>query len=475
MHACTLLQTPQARRGLHHTLAALGALTLTLLAGSLPAQVLDTGTQVATTLTRPDSKVSPSAGQVRDGLPNEPGTLFQGVDMMNLFIVTESDGGHITLLDGDRFEPLYRFAPGHRLHDEPRFSPDGRHLFFTSDDGWITKFDLWTLRTVSEARVGMQTRNLALSRDGKYLAVANADPHTLVLLDADLKPIREHQTLNKHRTQSSPVLGVQDAGPRQSFVAVLADVPEVWEVSYNPTTDDVPIGVIHDFLYKEGAFIPGFLNPRRSYLAEPISGFSLTPSSDELVATGRETGQGQIIHLDVRKKIANLQLPGRSRLDTGTSWQHRPPSGGPERTVFAAASLDSNLIGVIDLQTWDALKNLSAPGPDSCLHSHENAPHVWAHSMTVGQAGDTLQLFDKHRLEAVYSSRPAPGKTLGHVEFTRDGRYAVTSVSGRKGDGGALVVLDAITFKEVKRVPMDGPVGLYNLHNRIARPLRARG
>ena len=35
--------------------------------------------------------------------------------------------------------------------------------------------------------------------------------------------------------------------------------------------------------------------------------------------------------------------------------------------------------------------------------------------------------------------------------------------------GGALVVLDAATFKEVKRIPMDKPVGKYNLHNKITK------
>jgi hypothetical protein len=33
-----------------------------------------------------------------------------------------------------------------------------------------------------------------------------------------------------------------------------------------------------------------------------------------------------------------------------------------------------------------------------------------------------------------------------------------------------VIVFDTATLKEIKRIPMDGPVGAYNLHNQIARP-----
>jgi hypothetical protein len=45
----------------------------------------------------------------------------------------------------------------------------------------------------------------------------------------------------------------------------------------------------------------------------------------------------------------------------------------------------------------------------------------------------------------------------------------LASLWERKSDGGALIVFDAATFKEVKRIPMDKPVGKYNLYNKINR------
>ena len=47
-------------------------------------------------------------------------------DPLNLFVVVETGDHHATILDGDRLEPLERFATRYALHGGPKFSPDGR-------------------------------------------------------------------------------------------------------------------------------------------------------------------------------------------------------------------------------------------------------------------------------------------------------------------------------------------------------------
>ncbi len=50
------------------------------------------------------------------------------------------------------------------------------------------------------------------------------------------------------------------------------------------------------------------------------------------------------------------------------------------------------------------------------------------------------------------------------MEFTRDGRYALLSIWD---PDGALVVYDAESLEEVKRIPMKKPSGKYNVYNKI--------
>jgi hypothetical protein len=100
------------------------------------------------------------------------------------------------------------------------------------------------------------------------------------------------------------------------------------------------------------------------------------------------------------------------------------------------------------------------------MRSHEATPYAWVDSMMSPTGKDTLLVIDKRSLEPVARLRPEPGKTLAHVEFTKDGRYALASLWETDG---ALIVFDAATLKEVKRLPMSKPVGKYNVWNKISR------
>ena len=380
-------------------------------------------------------------------------------DPMNLFVVVETGDHHATILDGDRLEPIARFATRFALHGGPKFSPDGRFVYFASRDGWVTKYDLWNLRVVAEARAGVNTRNIAVSSDGRYVMAANYLPHTLVVLDADLKFVKLLEVRDQAGKKTSRVSAVYDAAPRRSFVAALKDIPEVWEISYDDRAEPIPAGLVHDFRYKEGAFLPGKLNPRRSVLDETLDDFFFTRNYAEILATGREGGRGQVVNLDVRRKIASVEVPGMPHLASGITWDWNG------RTVLATPNLKEGLVSIIDTGDWKVVRQIPTLGPGFFLRSHENTPYAWVDNFMSARR-DTLQVIDKRTLEVVRELRPAPGKTAAHVEFTADGRYALVSLWETDG---AVVVYDARTLEEVKRLPMNKPSGKYNVHNKVSR------
>jgi len=386
-----------------------------------------------------------------------PGTLPAkpqfDADPLNLFVVVEAGDHHVTILDGDRLEPLARFASRFALHGGPKFSPDGRYVFFASRDGWITKYDLWNLKTVAEVRAGLNTRNAAVSADGKYVMAANFLPHSLVVLDAELELVKVLGT-------DSRVSAVYDAAPRRSFVAALKDVPELWEISYDPKAEPIAGGLVHDYRFKEGAFAPGFLNARRTRLDQVLDDFFFTPDFRQVVGASRAGKRGQVVHLDVRRAIAEVDLPGLPHLASGITWERRG------RRVMATPNLREAVVSVIDVESWKTVAEIPTLGPGYFLRSHEATPYAWVDSMIGPQGRDTLQVIDKDTLEVVARLTPAPGKTLAHVEFDRHGRYALASLWEAEG---ALIVFDARTLAEVKRIPMRKPVGKYNVHNKITR------
>jgi hypothetical protein len=380
-------------------------------------------------------------------------------DPLNLFVVVEAGDHHVTILDGERLEPIRRFASRYALHGGPKFSPDGRYVYFASRDGWLTKYDLWALETLVEVRAGINTRNAAVSSDGKYLMAANYLPHTLAVFDSELNLLKLIEAKDA-RGHSSRVSAVYDAAPRKSFIAALKDVPELWEISYDPEAQAIATGLIHDFRMKEGAFVPGFLNPRRTRLEEPLDDFFFTPGYNEVVGAQRDGRRGQVVHLDVRRAIATLELPGLPHLGSGITWER------DGRRVMATPNLREGLVTVVDVATWKTVKQVPTLGPGFFLRSHEASRYAWVDSMMSPQGRDTLQLIDKQTLEVAARLTPEPGKTLAHVEFDRYGRYALASLWEQDG---ALIVFDAATLKEVKRIPMKKPVGKYNVANKIQR------
>jgi hypothetical protein len=325
-------------------------------------------------------------------------------------------------------------------------------------------------------RAGINTRNAAVSGDGKWVAVANYLPHSLVILDADLNLKKILPVTDKDGKTTSRVSAVYDAAPRQSFVAALKDVKEVWEVSYNPKApDDIAAGMIHDFKYREGYFVPGFLNPQRSQLDDYLDDFYFTQGYDEVMGASRNDAKaavsGQVVNLDARKKIADLELPGMPHLGSGISWQWQG------KTVMATPNLNEGLISIIDMQTWKTIKQIRTRGPGFFMRSHENSRYAWTDSMMSKEFKDTMQIIDKEKLEIVAELKPEPGKTFAHVEFTKDGKYVLASLWEMDG---AIIVYDAATLKEVKRLPMKKPVGKYNVWNKINKsegyqPLDADG
>jgi DNA-binding beta-propeller fold protein YncE len=154
-----------------------------------------------------------------------------------------------------------------------------------------------------------------------------------------------------------------------------------------------------------------------------------------------------------------VDLPGLPHLGSGISWDYK---GTP---VLATPNLKEGVVSIIDMQTWKTIKRIDTAGPGFFMRSHENTAYAWVDAM-MSPRKDEIQILDKQKLAVVKSLIPAPGKTAAHTEFTRDGKYALVSVWEMDG---ALVVYDATTFREIKRLPMKKPSGKYNVYNKITR------
>ncbi len=389
-----------------------------------------------------------------------PDTPLHKADPLNLFVVVEGGDHHMTVLDGDRFEKLARFPTRYALHGGAKFSPDGRFTYLGSRDGWVAKYDLHSLQLVAEVRAGINTRNIAISGDGRYIAVANYLPHNLILLDAaDFSPIKVIP-VKSLQSKSSRVSAVYAADPRKSFVVALKDVPEMWEVSWEDKPPSRFAGFGHS--YEKGheeALIAGRFPVRRIELSGPLDDFFFDQPYRHVFGASRDGGKAVVVHMDVGREIGEVPLPGMPHLGSGITFDY----GG--RRVLATPHLKEGKVSVVDMKSWEVVKVIDTLGPGFFMRSHANSRYAWV-DVFFGPNKDAVHIIDKRTLEIVRTLRPVPGKTAAHIEYTKDGRYALLSIWDMDG---AVIVYDMKTLDEVRRIPFVRPVGKYNVWNKITR------
>ena len=389
--------------------------------------------------------------------PASEGVPRHASDPLNLFVVVETGDHHVTVLDGDTLTPIHRFKTRYALHGGPKFSPDGRFVYFASRDGWVSMFDLHTLTMLVEVRAGINTRNLAVSGDGRYAIVANYLPHSLVILNASDLTLEQVIPVEDEHGSSSRVSAVYDAAPRESFIVALKDLKELWEIQYGD--DPVFYGFVDDYRVEGVPETTERFPIRRIRLDDYLDDFFFDPPYDNVIGAARDGGNGQVVNLTVGRKIADVDLPGMPHLGSGITWDYQ------DKPVVATPNLREAVVSVIDMDTWSTVKRIETLGPGFFMRSHENSRYAWV-DVFFGPDRDAVHVIDKQSLEIVKTLRPSPGKTAAHVEFTRDGRYALLSIWDLDG---ALVVYDADSLEEVKRLPMKKPSGKYNVYNKITR------
>ena len=390
-----------------------------------------------------------------------PDTPRFDADPLNLFIVVETGDHHASLLDGDTFERIHRFETRYALHGGPKYTPDGRYVFFGSRDGWITKYDIYNMAVVAEVRAGINMRNIAVSSDGRYVMAANYLPHSLVLFDAHHLDLMKVYPATGANGDSSRVSAVYAAPPRGSFIAALKDIEEVWEIPWPlPTEPVVSTGHMTTPLEQRRGHDTSNFRVRRIPVPDYLDDFFFDLDYAHVIGAsrgGESEGQGgMVVNLDSGEKVADLPLEGMPHLGSGITWEHEG------RRVMATPHLTRAAVSIIDMTDWTVIKTLETDGPGFFMRSHANSPYVWV-DVFFGPNRDRVHVIDKTSLEIVETLIPEPGKTAAHVEFDRYGDKLLLSLWEQDG---AVIVYDGDTLKEEKRIPMSKPSGKYNVWNK---------
>ena len=358
----------------------------------------------------------------------------------NLMLVTEREARSIAVLDGDTHRLLGHIAASYRAHGYAFDPTSDRWAYNVGRDGWLFKIDLYTLQAVTKVRVGLDSRGLAISDDGRTVIVGNFIPNSAVILDArtlePLKVITTEGSDPQGKLVPSRVAITSDVSPElvgPYFILALKEAGQMWRIDYSQP--DFPIAkiegvgnILHD----------GFLSPDNTR-------FYVASQTDNWMA---------VIDVVNWKLLAKISTGKTPHPGSGAVWEANGTTYGA--TVHAG----EGKITVWDLAGDQIVADIPTSGPGLFLRAHPDSPYVWADTVFARPA-NRIYVFDKETFEVVKVIEE--GVQTVHPEFTADGKYVYIP----DWQGNVMRVYDALTFDKVAEVGgVTTPSGAFNTSRR---------
>ncbi len=345
-------------------------------------------------------------------------------DIRQVLPVVERDGGFVWIMEGE--EILDKF-PLSNIHGGIKYQfPDLENIYVPTRDGWIEKYSLKEGRRLAKVRVGINLRNVSLSRDGKYVLATSLLPQQLVILDSkDLKPVK---TINLGGKASA----IYELYTKDKAIFTYRDQPKIGVLDLNT------------------------LQVTYTDIAEPIEDFFIDPFDKYIIATARRGKVLRVFDIETFKVVFEHDMVGMPHLFSATYWYQ------DGSFYFATPHLRKSYVTVWKMYDWSFERQVEIGGDGFFVKTHPNTPFLW-----IDNGTDELVLVDKNTFK-VKKIIPVAGKQYIHAEFSGNGKYTYLSIYE---NNGSIEVLDTKTLKILKSYPANMPIGKYNFVNKNRRYL----
>jgi len=393
----------------------------------------------------------------------------------NFFVVIERDAGKIAIIDGDKHEIVAHLDAGYAVHvikgmehhnvDKPT-DKIGRFWYTIGRDGKLNKFDLWQTpdkMLVAETQIAYDARDVAVSGDGKYVIAGGYWPPHFVITDAKtMKPIKVISTrgvnVDGKYVEESRVAAIYTNPNDSSFLVSAKELGQMWQVDYTDL-DNLNITQMNTAKFLHD----GFYDPTGRYFQIAAN------ASNKMVVVDTQDGDGK---LEAMIDVAKLPHPG-----PGANWIDPKcgPVGGTTHLGKGEISVWGNDPAGHKDQAWKLCYTVETDGAGVFIRTHEKSDYVWADQLKhpEPEVQQSVQVIDKKTREIVKTIRVTKekGKAALHMEFNKAGTEVWVSVwnrSDNKNPTGEIVVYDAKTLKEIKRIKgLTTPTGKFNVYNRV--------
>ncbi|WP_084594260.1 nitrite reductase [Arhodomonas aquaeolei] len=366
--------------------------------------------------------------------PAEP-THDHPVD--NLLLATEREYFSVAVIDGDSFEVVAHLKAGARAHGYT-FSPDGRYAYNLGRDGWLYKYDLYSLKPVRRIRLGLDARGIAISDDGRYIMTGMYIPTQAVMVDADtLEPVK---VIDTHGVAAitggkvdSRICSVNDVKPSVGpyFLLALKEAGQIWRVNYDkPGFPVKKVGNVGKILHD------GFLRPDNKVF------FLASQNSNHVAA----------LDVESMEILAKIETGTKPHPGPGAVWRE----DGVEYAATPHIGEGKNVIW--NDHTFEVVGEVPSGGPGLFVRAREDMKYVWFDSVFPPASNEITVHERKPPFKVV--KRINEGTMTLHPEPDADGSHVFVS----DWKEGVIRVYDDETLEKVATITdVRTPTGIFSV------------
>lgn len=354
----------------------------------------------------------------------------------DLGIIIERASGSVAVIETTRHTTLTEIPGlGDLSHASAVFSRDARYVYVFGRDGGLSKIDLLEQKISKRIIQAGNSIGGAISQDGRLIAVSNYEPGGVKVFDSEtLQLVADIPASYANSDIPSKVVGLVDA-PGNRFVFSLFDAGEIWIADLSDRNN------------------PGITRLKNAG-SKPYDGLVTPDGRFYIAGLFGEDGLAMVDLWKVEQGIRRI-LP-----DYGKGRQRLPVYKMPHLEGWAVAgdylfvpAVGQHEVIAINRHDWSEVKRIPVHGQPVFVISRPDGRNLWVNFALPDN--DTVQIIDTMTLDVIHEL--TPGKAVLHMEFTPRGEEVWVSVR----DADKVKVYDTANFREVARLDIDKPSGIF--------------
>jgi len=373
-------------------------------------------------------------------LPSKPTYPIKDMnDLMGIMARGRYSTGNsrVVFFDGKTNRQVGEIPTTHAPHNMDFHPTNPRWAYVKTNNKYIYKINLYSMRAVRSIRTGLNGPALAISRDGRYVMSGSYSPHTAVILNSKtLEPVKylELKGVDPDGKMVESDSGMITGTPFADYLVIaIENAGQVWIIDYS----------------KKGFPVTKIKNVGR-HLHDAV----LSPDGRYVMIASYKDNNFPVVDLKTKKVIKKIPGGCVPHLGSGSIIKVKGKTLGIGTNI---GGCDKYVVTVWDLNNWKVVKQIPVMGPTESPAANPNAPYIAVDIVGTGPNADKIQLIDKNTLEVVKTV--TVGGHSHFQEYTARGDYLYVS-AGYQGD--KLVIYKSDSMAKVKEIPIEDPAGIFS-------------